>query len=320
MQRLCDEIVHLDVNRRAKKNFPVPQEATGHKERIRAVPAMWSKNLSLMVNYALVELTLMVFRHRLSVIFQKVMRDIQTHVESSHLDQLSRLEDGLREIAAAAEGETELRFRPALNFREELDVEAMTDELMRGIQTGIAEMPETIEIIAEESFQQIETRQYGDIEVAAIDLHQLVDYLLETELVEPFQKQLSQLPRHLQRGMRVAEDIVRLVRYRIDNAEAREAVEIADPQEPMQDTVDSCLLRISEEREQTTAALETFRQSAQGFLSATFGKLNLYLMTRLAGNIGQHIRAQESRKMIFGIEVGRPPPSPGVGRRPADRR
>ena len=305
MQKLCDEVVRLDVKRRAKRESPVLQETISHKEKICAVPAMWSKNLTLMVNYALVELTLMAFRHRLSVIFQKVMRDIQTHVEGRHLDPLARLGESLQEIAAEAEEESEVRFPSTLNLREELDVELMTDELMRGIQTGISEMPETIEIIAEESFQQIETRQYRDIEVATIDLHRLVDYLMETELVEPFQKQLSQLPGHLQRGVRAADDIVRLVRFRKENAETRETGESADSQESMQDIVASCLLRIDEEQEQTAEALELFRKSAQTFLNATFGKLNLYLMTRLAGNIVQHIRAQESRKVIFGIEVGR---------------
>ena len=247
----------------------------------------------------------MAFRHRLAVIYQKVMRDVQTRIEDGHLAPLARLESSLREIATETEEETELRFRATLPSQEGLDVEALTDELMRGVQNGISEMPEAVEIIAEESFQQIETRQYGDIEVATIDPHRLVDYLLETELVEPFQKQLSQLPPHLQRGVRVAEDIVRLVRFRMENAEGRETIETATPQEPLQDIVASCLLRIGEEREQTTAALEAFHEAAQASLTATFGKLNLYLMTRLAGNIGQHIRAQESRKMIFGIEIGR---------------
>ena len=51
LQRLCGEIVRIDIKRRARKESPVAQKVADHKELLRAVPAMWSKNLTLMVNY-----------------------------------------------------------------------------------------------------------------------------------------------------------------------------------------------------------------------------------------------------------------------------
>ena len=304
MENICAEIVRVDIKRQVRKMFTLGGETTDHRKQINEIPAMWANNLTAMVNYALIELNLMVFRHRISVVFQKLLDELQAEIESGVLDQLDRLQERLEAILANDGQDAESGFNFALSADEEVDVEAIATELMRSIQTSIAEMPETIEIIAEDSFQQIETLQYADIGMASIDLHRLTEYLMEMELIEPLQGQLGQLPHHVQRSARTAGDIVRLVRFRVENATVQEEAEIDEMQEPLEEVIAGCLERLAEDRAQTTEALGALLHSAQGLLLTACEKLNPYLMTRLAGNIGQHIRVQESRKVIFGIEIG----------------
>jgi amino acid transporter len=306
METICTEIARIDIARRARQNFSCGDESNTHWEKISAVPTMWADNLTAMVNYALIELNMMVFKHRISIVFQRLVDDMQIKIDSGVLDQLDKLEERLQATAKEGEEGGELSFSATLNFDDEIDIEQLVAELMRGVQASIADMPETIEIIAEDSFQQIEMLQYAYVEMISIDLHRLTEYLIESELVEPLQKQLAQLPHHVQRSARTAGDIARLVRFRIENTDAQqEEADLDDGQESLDRVLGDSLQRLEEEREQTQKALATLTHSARELIATTYEKLNPYLMTRLAGNIGQHIRAQESRKVIFGIEIGR---------------
>lgn len=305
MEKICGEITRIDITRRARQHFSGGDETNALRDKIQSVPAVWANNLISTVNYALIELNMMVFKHRISIVFQRLLDDLQIKVESGVLDQLEKLQERLQLIPEEMQQDAELSFNFALNFAGEIDVEQLVAELMRGAQASIDDMPETIEIMAEDSFQQIETLQYADVEMVSIDLHRLTEYLVEIELIEPLQKQLAQLPHHVQRSARTAADIARLVRFRIENADAQEEAEVDDAQESLERVLNDSLQRLEEEREQTTQALSALIQSAHALVATVHEKLNPYRMTRLAGNIGQHIRAQESRKVVFGIEIGR---------------
>ncbi|MCB0288585.1 MAG: hypothetical protein KDE57_18165, partial [Calditrichaeota bacterium] len=69
--------------------------------------------------------------------------------------------------------------------------------------------------------------------------------------------------------------------------------------------IQSGLRRISQEKE----SLMQFSQSLMDFIdqqrNATFEKLNPYIAVRDAGKIGQYIRAEESRKVLSGVDEGK---------------
>lgn len=305
MQEVFDEILRIDAPYRAGRHFKVGSAAAQRQAMISAAPAQWHRNATLVYSYALIELSLMVARNRITVLLGKVTDDVSRHFQTGVLDRLSKLETTLTTLRQSNGAEGESGLQAALGAPEEIDTEVVAGELLRGVQASISELPETVEIIAEESFQQLETRQFGEVETLSIDLRRLVDYVVETELVEPFQNRLSQLPGQVLRGWRSAGDIARLVRFRLENATDPDDVEAATPQESLVAIIDSCLQRLQQEREPIEAATADFLTGSQKLLGTTFEKLDPYLLTRFADSMGQYIRSQESRRVILGFEVGR---------------
>ena len=305
MQTVCDEVLRVDAPRRIRSRLRTGSEAEQLEAAIAAAPSQWHRNATLICSYALIELSLMVARHRIAVVLGKVVDDVQRQVQTGVLDRLTKLDGALTTLRGSAGEQGEAGLQAALGAPGEIDTEALAGELLRGVQASIEELPETVEIIAEESFQQLDTRQFGLVETLSIELQRLVDYVVETELVEPFQEQLAELPGHATRGWRSAADVARLVRFRLENAENPEDVEATAPQESLEAIIDSCRQRLEQERTPIEAATTAFLESSQKLLSGTFEKLDPYLLTRFAGSIGQYVRAQESRRVILGIEVGR---------------
>ena len=245
----------------------------------------------------------MVARHRMAVVLHKVTEDVQRHLQTGVLDRLTRLDTTLTELRQSGGEEGESGLQAALAPSDQIDTESVAGELLRGVQGSIDELPETVEIIAEESYQELETRQYGQVESLSIELQRLVDYVVETELVEPFQERLADLPSHALRGWRAAGDIARLVRFRLESAEREEDEEGAEVQDSLEAIIDTCRERLEQERAPIEEALMAFRDASQTLLGTTFEKLDPYVLTRFAGSMGHYIRAQEGRRMILGFEV-----------------
>ena len=305
MQAVYDEVLRLDVVRRVRRRYGDRSDGGRLDARLAAAPGQWLSNASLIVSYAIIELSLMVARHRMAVVLQKVTGDVQRHMQSGVLEPLAKLDAALAALEGSAGAEERSGLQAPLGAEDVVDTATVAEELLRGVQASIEELPEAVEIIVEESFQQLETHQYGQVETISIELRRLVNYVVETELVEPFQKGLADLVPHAQRERRAAGDIARLVRFSLENAKLQEDAEDASPQESVEAILATCRQRLGQERALIEAALAAFQDGNQKLLSRTFEKLDPYLLTRSAGNMGQYVRSQEGRRMILGFEVGR---------------
>ncbi len=305
MQSIYGEVLRIDAPRRVAAHFKVDATAAQLRSRISEAPAQWHRNATLISSYALIELSLMVAKNRITVLLGKVTDDVMRHIQTGVLDRLAKLETTLTTLRQSDGAEGESGLQAALGAYEVVNTDVVAGELLRGVQASVDELPETVEIIVEETFQQLETRQFDQVDTLSIDLRRLVHYVVETELVEPFQERLAQLPGHALRGWRSAGDVARLVRFRLENVTDTDDVDAAAPQESLEAIIDSCQQRLIQEREPIEAATAAFLEGSRKLLGTTFEKLDPYLLTRSADNMGHYIRSQESRRVILGFEVGR---------------
>ncbi len=307
-QSTIETAFRLESPRSFNHSLEIPKNAQETRENLNAIPEAWSQNMTLVCNFAVMELHLAALQNRLGVVTQKFREQLSLKMENTALDQLQSVADGLESLSTAGEnGDTKNMAKLAASEFGSFGTAEMLNELRKDVQEAVQDLPENVDIISETSFQQIETQQFDGLEVVSVSLRQLAGYLVETRLVAPVEKQLEKLPATLRESQNVSSEVVRLVSFSLSEMEAVPEFEqeIGETITPLQNIIQTGLRRIAQEKE----SLLQFSQSLMDFIdqqrNATFEKLNPYVAVRDAGKIGQYIRAEESRKVLSGVDEGK---------------
>ncbi len=305
MQNIISNSITIDAGRRLKKRFKISKSDHKIKEQILEVPASLSKNTELVVNFALMDLILMALQYRFRIIVTKQITEIRASVENRLISSLSELESDIKKIKSNKKSETESLISWSLDPEEIIDNRSVIEELVSDIRSAIDEIPETVDIITENSFQNIEINQFDETEVISIYLQRLMDYLVEKDFLTPFRKEISSLPAEFRQAVGTARDVVRLISFNISSSGTSEETGIDDLRDPIETIIEKSIQRIISERERISKDIQKMEDSLWGHLNKTFSSMNPYLVTREIGHLGQYIRQEESRKVLSQVQAVR---------------
>ncbi|MGD9898716.1 MAG: amino acid permease [Calditrichaceae bacterium] len=305
MQNIITNSIPIDAGRRLKKKFKISKSDLEIKENILAAPSFLAKNKDLIVNFTLMDLILMALQYRFRIIVTKQISELRVSVENKLIAALSGLESDINNIKSTKKPETRVLTAWALNPEEIIDNRSIIEELVSDIRSAIDEIPETVDIITEGSFQNIEINQFDDTEVISIYLQRLMDYLVEKDFLTPFRKEISSLPGVFRQAVGTARDVVRLISFNISSSRSSEETGIDDMHDPIDTIIEKSNLRIISERERISAQIQKMEVSLWTHLTKTFSSMNPYLVTREIGHLGQYIRQEESRKVLSQVQAVR---------------
>jgi hypothetical protein len=298
MQTLCDDAVRLDIYRRIRKQCQIPKTVDTVKARILGVPIAWHKNCSLMVHYTVMEIHLMYLQHRIVNITHKCINEFQSEVDTHILNPLRELESIPQSLTGnTMDGFTE-RFQAILGSQQGIDSYAIIKDLDDQLRIAIQRLPETVEIIDEESFQHIDTIQYEGTEAVSINLGRLVNYTLESELIDPLHKHFLNIQPQLVASRNVAFEVVRLLQFNQESSENSIGEGDIGSQETLTDIVGNIRTRVAKERSKVERILEQVTVLVTERVHSTFGKLNPYLISRSEWIVDQNRKGKESRRLF----------------------
>ena len=300
------DITRPDVNRHIAKHYRITRSVADLKDAVRQVPILWARNQELMITFALMDISVMVFQHRLQAIMARVRDDLRLRCENGALAPLGQLETALQSLMSESGQDKTRTVLSPIRTQTPLNEQTLFNELIEGVQEAVADLPESVDIMSEEAFQHLDVRQFGEIETMSIPLRRQVDYLVETELLSPLQYHVAPLYGRIQTCLDVADDVVRLVQFNLKAGVSEDETADEALHDSLQEIISDGLDRVKSEREQTQQELDRLQTVIQERLHATFETLNPVRLTRTALRLSQDIRSQEGRKLLSGVaEQGR---------------
>ncbi len=305
VQFTSESAFQLDSPRSIANALEIPKSAIAQKQSLLAIPETWMQNLVLMNNYALMDLHLMSLQHRLGSTIQKIKEELLLKIKNIALDRLDSIETELDDFLKLLQqnGNTG-SFKPSPVAVTQFNISDLADEFRKNVRSAISELPESITILSEESFQKVGQQQFEGLETVEISLQRLGVYLVETRLVEPIVERLQKVPVRLRESQVLCGEVNRLVSYNLADIEATE-ITPENSDEPLLNIIETGLARLREEKQKLHEMIDELSEFINHQRESAFSKMNSYIAVRDGGKLGQYIRTKEGLKVLSEVGEGR---------------
>ncbi|MFH2046355.1 MAG: amino acid permease [Pseudomonadota bacterium] len=295
MQMMSIDLESANVNRIIKKKNKQLNKKQLSDIQLQEIPDTWFNHQRLIVNSLIEDLTIKNFQNRINTILDRFINGIQLSIGNNFSSRLDKLETDLKSINS--EEKEDISWPVFLQGI--INPDSLFNELVKDIQAAEEELPDTIELMTEESCEKIEQEQFCDILMLNINLLRYAGFLIETELIDPLRQHISELSTSLKKTNDIAQDVVRFTNHNLsllsdaNNADSNEK-EVPD----LSVIVKSGLDRISAENNNIEKLQQNLQAEFKRLLGATFEKMSPYLISKTAGELKQTIRTREGRKIF----------------------
>jgi len=301
IQKLSDELDGLHLSGQFKKEYFDTQSRIDVRNFVQSVPGSWQRNQKLLFNSIVLEIGLLSYNTKLRTIFGDVITEIRNNFEELVIKRQLELKTFLIDFTEKFEDDPKARFNPEnageLHQKEAVQIffNQLIENTFRKIKLATSTLPETVELIDENSMNNFYTQQYRTIEVINISVSQLIDYLLQAEFVEPLQESLSGIPGKLEKLNIEVNGIIRTLTFQFDH-EIDKHIDDNSLKESILRQFNEQLAALDKEieksKELNQQIINLFRERFNTFED----KLTYHSFIKSATNLKQYIREIESRK------------------------
>ena len=310
LQKLSIELDRLNANTALNKFYYDGEGRKNIRQFIKSIPVSWQRNQGLLFNSDLLEIALLSFNTKLRLIFKNVTEefgqlyndyiiDKQNSFQVFLQDQVSEFKTG-QDFKFKADGFTDFENRELIQayFNQ------LTENTSRRIRLATSTLPESIELMDEASLNEFYSRQFKSITSVNISVSKLMDYLLQTEFVEPLQVSLSALPQKIEKASMANREALRNLTFALDpeNEKAggsklstENIIEIFNRQ------LKDHKAELAKSEELKLLVSRIFRERLNSFED----KLFFHSFIKSANNLKQYSRDIESRKRSYFIRLKR---------------
>ncbi|MBU0489756.1 MAG: amino acid permease [Bacteroidetes bacterium] len=293
----------LNVNRHIPENKNENEAIEKTIRQFKTVPIKWRKNQVLLLNNAILELILLSYRHILRTIMEDTVSEIDKSIVKGNIDLLNDLHAGLGQYARELKKKPGAAYQPVYITGQDLNsyfpvCSEIVDLTLRRIRTLATRYPESLELMKEDSFNNFYKAQYSKIDSYHLSLNRILDYVIQTELIEPVRDIVEQLPIKLRRANNEVLEATRLSAYMLqegsgefpgeDNGLVGKIAFIKEQQQRIAQQVSEI------EKLKTESILQLNER-----ISNTADRLSLYTFLKTVSNLGHYLRKQESASGWF---------------------
>jgi amino acid transporter len=306
LQKLSAELKNVNANEALKKYYYDGVSRKNIRQLIKSIPASWQRNQTLLFNSVLLEISLLSFNTKLRLIFKNLTDEFSHVFDVNVIDQQKKLETFLVGQLTDVEKSKSYKFNPeGFNTYENRElIQAYFNQLIentfRRIRLASSSLPETAELVDESSMSEFYSRQYKSIGSVNISVSKLMDYLLQSEFVEPLQESLANLPQKIEKATMINAETLRLLSFAFDLEREKAGTTGVSKEKTIgiiEQQVTSLRSELTNSEELKIQILRIFQERLNSFED----KLFYHSFIKAANNLKQYIREIESRKRWFMI-------------------
>jgi amino acid transporter len=254
----------------------------------------WQDARRLEINGASLVVRLTSFRDRLDTIVTRGTDELLLDVANNFVDPLSETAAAIDQLSK--QQSTERRKSIVYGGKERFAGDTIVETFLEEIETAIGELPEEVELLADAG-----DTDGTDMEPLVLPLRQSVQFLVEVEFAGPLRDEIGRAAPCVDAAANVAEDVVRLTSFRLDDGSAAPAHEGNSSSKGTDAIVRSAVERLTEARHE----VETCRDELRSFISKQLrgigDELHTVAVLRAAAQLGRHEREKKGREVLYKV-------------------
>lgn len=265
--------------------------------RINDIPTIWETNQSIMLDTTVADLTILLFKNRISTIVRRSVTEILMSIQNKLLDDFNRLAAQLKKnIDESASSEA----KPAVTivFKDNVLLDETWKKLVSEIRNALNRLPERMNTVHQDSIQQASEESLLLFQSVALPFRRMMEFFFESEFIGPLEEKIDQSETVITRSLGVGQDIVRLVSLNLEEL-GNDTGNTDDRVDTTIETIFSdALARISETQSDISELRANLEQAINDRLKRTFESLNLYSLVGSTGKLKQQLREKREVKAV----------------------
>ncbi|MBF0236898.1 MAG: hypothetical protein HQM12_04270 [SAR324 cluster bacterium] len=273
-----------------------------HEETLLAgiddYPATWKHNQTLLLEVLKMDLFLVSFQRRMTIIIQKFEQDLLLSIENQLIDKIDVFVEDLSRKTMSPVAETSGVNVAHYDGKISIDTHELVENMINELRPALETLPESIDTISNVSLQSFQEGQFSKMEVLTIYLRELVEYFIYSDLIEPLEAYLEHAVPLLENANQNIHDTRRLILF---NRGSRELQSDADSDKTLELWLEQEKTRILREKEQITLIQHELDELFEKQLKLTSDKLNPFLIIQSSRDLKRYIRQQEGKRMLSNV-------------------
>jgi len=294
---LISDLTRIDVNYIAEQRLNKMPDKKFIRQELLAYPAIWKRNQELWHHYTLADLHLLRIKRALEFVSKQLTTGISRTLFAKPLRNIQQLKSEILRLKTAlplAENEQLDKLKLDVDLFTALNQDQLISRAVDTSKTLSALMPDSLELMQEESINEFAIEHRKDIETHLLALTNLTDHILENQLIQVVQKEVDHIPEQLRKIFERAQHATRLVSFSFSAAQHETDEEKHDLAEVLE--------RAYAELERAEDKLETLNLKAlktvEDAVEDCQGYLSAHAIVHHAESLEQYIRQEKKLKGI----------------------
>ena len=288
-----NDVQNLKVNKIIKNKKKVIKKLKLDVLDISKIPDSFERNENLLSNFLIQDILIKSFVNRMEKILDRNIQDLSIFIDSNYLTPLEEIIDLHHSLESSDSKQ--------IVFKQKTDIHLNSDEivdaLIKDFETAIASIPDNIEIMTEDSFQNLENIQFDEIGTIEINLRRYINFIVESEIIDPIQNRLVILSDNLEKNKDITGDIIRFTNHNLSQHDDEEN----KGSKTLKSAFKQSMERLEKEIKNLNLIKSSLIENYKEYLASTFEKLNPYLINRSAVNFKHSVRTKESQEIVLGV-------------------
>jgi len=310
IQKFATQFDRINPNKAFSDIHYDEQSTKNIRNFIMTIPPVWQQNQHLLFNTIKLKLGLLAVTTKLRSILNSVAHETDFTFQREFVAQEIEMRDRLIKFANQVKSGTSVKYNPE-NYGEMEQRETflayfnqLIEKTYRKIKLATSVLPQSIELMAEESVNNFYPRQFKDIDTVNISVAELMDYILQSEFVEPWQNLISQIPAKLERINGSINKVIRNLTFGIEKESENSKDGTAKP-EKIIPLLDEQIMLFEKEIEKSTDVKTQIANLFYERLNTFEDRLSFHSFIKSASHLKQYIRDIESRKRWYYLQTFR---------------
>jgi amino acid transporter len=299
--QLADEFNSIKSNNTYSSKYKTNEAKLVIRKYLEGLPDKWLNNQKLLSNAIMLELGLISLIGKIKVVFTEAEAEIGNTFEEHIINRQREIKTQFTEYAEKVKENPDTTFN--LNNISEVEhhlvIQTLFNQLMQQtfnkIKQAARMLPERIELMDQDSQKYLSQVQFKSVGSLSILVSRLIDFMLQSEFVEPLQGSLADVSAKLLPVKTSTNEIIRSLDFRLNpdtETKADEQLTASQKQKIIVEHVAQLDMEIKKAVELKKTILKMFRERLNTFED----KLTFYSFIENANNLKNYIRQREIKK------------------------
>lgn len=261
------------------------------------LPDLWFRYMVNHVNKTYLDFIYLTLKNRITTKIEKAHQDIGILIEGNIHNKLKTFENQISSILE--KGNLKSDKKEVFNQKSisEPQLNELFSALFNEIRELVEELPESIEITAEEPTEVDQLRNPGNLNDFTVSVRKTADFYVSNELNDQIRKQSQNMLKQLSLSIASIKDLIRLANFSLDNGENNipDETDGFKTQEQQKALIENLLKNIRNEDQTLRKVNEQLRAGINLGLKNAFEPLSSAIIIKTSSSLNKKIRDTDKR-------------------------